>query len=288
MVPHAKSGFWRGLAPYLLSSILLISAYMHVGAVKVAASSLAVIGIPIHFVASLPSMTLAAMQGRLTTTEQLRRQFEFLREQNLILRARLQRFEFLENENNRLRELLQAAPQAVEKVTLAQLVAVNPELGSLTVLVNKGSADDVYIGQPVIDAGGIVGQVTKSSLFTSKISLITEESQAVPVQVVRSGVRAILYGGGKNRTLRVMYLDRNVDIQPDDVLVSSGLGEIYPPGYPVAVVTAVERNIAESFMNIEARPMSHLGRDREVLLLWPAQLKSSDHGSDAVVEENSE
>ena len=89
MVPHAKSGFWRGLAPYLLSSILLISAYMHVGAVKVAASSLAVIGIPIHFVASLPSMTLAAMQGRLTTTEQLRRQFEFLREQNLILRPHM-------------------------------------------------------------------------------------------------------------------------------------------------------------------------------------------------------
>ena len=148
-----------------------------------------------------------------------------------------------------------------------------------------GNADDVYIGQPVIDAGGIVGQVTKSSLFTSKISLITEESQAVPVQVVRSGVRAILYGGGKNRTLRVMYLDRNVDIQPDDVLVSSGLGEIYPPGYPVAVVTAVERNIAESFMNIEARPMSHLGRDREVLLLWPAQLKSSDHRYRAETDE---
>ena len=85
-----------------------------------------------------------------------------------------------------------------------------------------------------------------------------------------------------------MYLDRNVDIQPDDVLVSSGLGEIYPPGYPVAVVTAVERNIAESFMNIEARPMSHLGRDREVLLLWPTQLKASDHDSDAMVEEKSE
>ena len=91
MVPHAKSGFWRGLAPYLLSSILLISAYMHVGAVKVAASSLAVIGIPIHFVASLPSMTLAAMQGRLITTDQLRRQFEFLREQNLILRTLIEK-----------------------------------------------------------------------------------------------------------------------------------------------------------------------------------------------------
>lgn len=243
------------------------------------------IGIPVHFVASLPSMTWAAMQGRLTSTDQLQRQYESLRERNLILQARLHRFEFLESENTRLRELLAAAPQSVEKVTLAALVAVNPYPGSQSIFIDKGTADGIFVGQPVIDAGGVVGQVTRASLFTSKVSLITQEDQAVPVQVARSGVRAVVYGGGRNRSLRVMYLDRNVDIRPDDVLVSSGLGGRYPPGYPVAVVTGVERNISESFMKIEAAPVSRLDNDREVLILWTTNRSSGTDDVESAGEE---
>lgn len=285
MVIRAQNSFWRGLAPYLLLSAALIGGYLFSPAAKTVFSSLAVIGIPIHFIASLPSTTLAAMQGRLTSTDQFRRQSEILRERNLLLQARLHRFEFLETENVRLRELLAAAPQEVEKVTLAALVAVNLERGSESVLVDKGSADGISVGQSVIDAGGIVGQITKVSLFTSKVSLISQEDQAVPTQVARSGIRAVVYGGGANRPLRVMYLDRNADIRPDDVLVTSGLGGRYPPGYPVAKVSAVQRNISESFMTIAAEPLSRLGNDREVLILWPVkQPRSGPSAADAPTE----
>lgn len=286
MAIRAQNSFWRGLAPYILLSVALIAGYVVSPAAKTVFSGLAIIGIPIHFVASLPSTMLDAMQGRLTSTDQLRRDAELLRERNLILQTRLHRFEFLETENTRLRELLAAAPQAVEKVTLAALVAVNLERGSESVLVDKGSADGISIGQAVIDAGGVVGQITKVSLFTSKVSLISQEDQAVPVQVARSGIRAVVYGGGANRPLRVMYLDRNADIRPDDVLITSGLGGRYPPGYPFAQVSSVQRNVSESFMTISATPLSRLGNDREVLILWPenqrtASSRPSPQGSEA-------
>ena len=216
------------------------------------------------------------MQGHLTTTDQLRSEFEAMRQRNLILRTRLHRFEFLENENARLRALLSATPSEAEQVTLAALLAVNPDPGALTVLIDKGSADGVFQGQPVVDAGGLIGQVTKPGLFRSKVSLITQEDQAVPAQVARSGLRTVTYGGGPNRPLRVLYLDRNADIRAGDLLVTSGLGGRYPPGYPVARITGVERNLAEAFMTIAAEPASHLGHDREVLLLWlPGEDRSS-------------
>jgi len=267
-VSRAPNQVMRGLVPYVLLSIILISAYYYNPAVRRAAQSAAVIGIPVHFLASLPSMALEGMQGKLRPTGQLRRDYTALREHNLILQTRLHRFEFLESENRRLRKMLSATPPESEKVTLATLVAVNPDPRSQTVLVNKGSADGVFEGQPVVDAGGIVGQVTRPGVFRSTVSLLTRENQAVPAQVARSGLRTVIYGGGRNRPLRVLYLDRNADIRTGDLLMTSGLAGRYPAGYPVARITVVERNLAESFMNIAAEPTSHLGREREVLLLW--------------------
>jgi len=268
MVERGDGGIVRGLGPYLLLSLALMVAYFYIAPVRTVAQSAAVIGIPIHFLASLPSTALNAMQGHLTSADQLRSEFEAMRQRNLILQTRLHRFEFLENENSRLRQLLSATPSQAEQVTLAALIAVNPDPGALAVLIDKGSADGIFRGQPVVDSGGLVGQVTKPGLFRSKVSLITQEDQAVPAQVARSGLRTVVYGGGPNRPLRVLYLDRNADIRTGDLLVTSGLGGRYPPGYPVARITAVERNLAESFMKIGAEPASHLGRDREVLLLW--------------------
>ena len=284
MVKRGDSGVVRGLGPYLLLSAALIAAYLYLAPVRTVTQSAAVIGIPIHFLASLPSTALNAMQGHLTTTDQLRFEFEAIRQRNLILRTRLHRFEFLENENARLRALLSATPSEAEQVTLAALLAVNPDPGTLTVLIDKGSADGVFQGQPVVDSGGLIGQVTKPGLFRSKVSLITQEDQAVPAQVARSGLRTVTYGGGPNRSLRVLYLDRNADIRAGDLLVTSGLGGRYPPGYPVALITGVERNLAEAFMTIAAEPASHLGRDREVLLLWLPEEGTSLHEEEVETE----
>ena len=102
--------------------------------------------------------------------------------------------------------------------------------------------------------------------------------------MARSGLRTVTYGGGPNRPLRVLYLDRNADIRAGDLLVTSGLGGRYPPGYPVALITGVERNLAEAFMTIAAEPTSHLGRDREVLLLWLSEEGTSLHEEEVETE----
>ena len=258
----------RGLGLYVLLSAGLITAHDYSPVVRQIFQFAAVIGVPVHFLASLPSTVLERMQGKLEPTDQLRRNYAALREHNLILQARLHRFEFLESENIQLRRLLSAVPATAEKVTLAALVAVNPDPKGQAVLINKGTADGVFQGQPVVDAGGIVGQVTRPGMFRSTVSLVTRENQGIPVQAARSSLRAVIYGGGRNRPLRVLYLDRNSDIRTGDLLVTSGLAGRYPAGYPVALVTAVERNLSESFMNVAAEPTSHLGSEREVLLLW--------------------
>ena len=257
-----------GLLPYLLASVVLISGYQSSENIRKIFNSAAVLGVPVHFFASLPTTAWNFMQGKLTPAGEIRRDYVELRQHNLVLQARLKRFDFLENENMRLRALLAAKPLLSEEAILASIIEVDPDPRNQYILINKGSAGDVFEGQPVIDSKGVLGQVTNNGLFRSTVSLITEVNQAVPVQIVRNGLRAVIYGGGFSRPLRVLYLDRNADVQIGDLLVASGLGGRYPVGYPVAKVISIESNVAEPFMSILAEPTSFQGSQRDVLLLW--------------------
>jgi rod shape-determining protein MreC len=137
------------------------------------------------------------------------------------------------------------------------------------VRINKGASDGVFEGQPVIDAFGIVGQVARLDKFSSQVILITDAEHATPVQVNRNGIRSIANGTGNIGSLSLPFMTVESDIKVGDLLVSSGLDGIFPAGYPVATVTKVERNPAETFATVEAKPLALLDRDREVLLLWP-------------------
>jgi rod shape-determining protein MreC len=141
------------------------------------------------------------------------------------------------------------------------------------VVINKGADDGVFRGQPVLDAFGVVGQVMQVGKSTATLILITDTEHAVPVQVNRNGIRSIAMGTGESTKLSLPYLTVESDVQRGDLLVSSGLDEIFPAGYPVATVTRVERNPTDTFALVEAKPLAQLDRDREVLLLWTDKSK---------------
>lgn len=223
---------------------------------------------PLQAVAAVPTSFVNWVSVFFTSYSELRGNYEQLQTQHTIARARLQRLEALEAENDRLSQLLSASAKVAQKVLLAQLVEVSLEPFTHKVVVNRGESDGAYVGQAVIDPNGVVGQVTHATLFTSAVTLITDPGHAIPVQVVRNGLRAIVFGMGTPNQLGVPYLARHADIEAGDVLVTSGMGGRFPSGYPVARVTEIVRDPNEAFLQITAIPVARLDHAKEVLLIW--------------------
>jgi rod shape-determining protein MreC len=197
-----------------------------------------------------------------------------LRQENLELTARvrlanlqLQRFAALEDENRRLREMREKTGGVTEKVLVASILNVDLDPFRHRVLVDKGALDNVFKGQAVLDGDGIFGQVTKVNAGTAEVILISDPEHAIPVQSNRSGVRTIAVGTGDSNKLSLPFVTVEADLQVGDLLLSTGLGGVFPPGYPVAEVTQVKR-AGSTFAVVEARPTAQLDRDREVLLAW--------------------
>jgi rod shape-determining protein MreC len=197
-----------------------------------------------------------------------------LRQENLELTARLrlanlqlQRFAALEDENRRLRDMRANTTGIAEKVLVASILNVDLDPFRHRVLLDKGAIDGVFRGQAVLDGEGIVGQVTKVNAATSEVILISDAEHAIPVQSNRSGVRTIAVGTGDLNKLSLPFLTVESDVQLGDLLLSTGMGGVFPPGYPVAKVSKVRRS-GSTFALVEARPTALLDRDREVLLIW--------------------
>jgi rod shape-determining protein MreC len=245
-------------------------------------STLAVLVYPLHYVASLPSILGRSVEGRLAKEEDLRDRNTRLERQNLVLKARLQRFEALEAENMRLRDLLGSSFKIGERVLIAELLSVDLDPYRQQVLINKGSSSGVFVGQPVLDANAVMGQVVEVNPVSATVLLITDASHALPVQVNRNGLRTIAAGTGLVNELELPHLPNNADIREGDLLVTSGLGGHFPPGYPVARVTEVRREPGKPFATVIAAPTARLDRSREVLLVWtlpPALLNGALTGS---------
>jgi rod shape-determining protein MreC len=226
---------------------------------------------PIQAVAGAPVALYHGVLEAFTSERALRQANARLETERLQLAARLQQLEALEAENERLRALLGAAARVADRVLVAELAAVSLEPFSRRLLLRRGSRDGVYAGQPVLDAHGVVGQITDVSPHSSTVTLITDPSHAIPVIDNRSGLRALVFGSGDQETLTVPYLSALADIQVGDLLVTSGMGGTFPPGYPVAVVTEVKNDPRESFLLVRARPAARLNHGKQVLLIWPAK-----------------
>ena len=191
-----------------------------------------------------------------------------LRSEHLQYDARLQRMAALQMENNRLHAMLDSSYRVDDRLLIAEILAVDPDPYRQRFTVNRGLIDGVYAGQALLDADGIVGQIDRVEVLTAQALLITDADHGLPVFVNRTGLRTIATGTGDRSLLNLPYLTNSADIRVGDLLVSSGLGGVFPPGYPVGRVTVVLRRPEQSFATVLAAPTAGLDRGREVLLVW--------------------
>jgi rod shape-determining protein MreC len=217
-----------------------------------------------------------------------------LRRENLELTARLrlanlqlQRFAALEDENRRLRDMRENSAGVAERALVASILNVDLDPFRHRVLLDSGAQDGVFKGQAVLDGEGIFGQVSRVHARTAEVILISDAEHAIPVQSNRTGLRTIAVGTGDSSRLSLPFVTVESDLKQGDLLLSTGMGGVFPPGYPVARVTRVERTSKATFAIVEARPTALLDRDREVLLVWfkpPAPVApetAADAGKDA-------
>lgn len=232
-------------------------------------AGLSVIVYPLQYLIDLPFATVNWMGENLATRNTLLDENKALRDKQLELQFRLQKFDALENENQRLRSLLQSSSRKWERVLIAELLQVDFDPFRKLVLLNKGKNAGVFEGHPILDAHGVLGQVVHVSPMSSTALLITDPSHSLPVQVNRNGLRSLAVGTGDNGLLDIPHQPNNADIEVGDTLVTSGLGLRFPPGYPVATISSIERDPSEPFAKVSATPLAHLNQTREVLMVWP-------------------
>jgi len=223
---------------------------------------------PLRYTINLPSRLVDWGDESLSSHEALLEINRKLEKQQLRAQVSLQKLSVLEKENDRLRKMLGAQPKVGEMVLVAEILSIDLDPYKQQVVLNKGRNKNVYIGQPVIDAWGIMGQVVHLGMFSSTALLISDPSHAIPVQVSRSGLRSTAFGAGNSQLLELRYIPHNADIEVGDVINTSGLGGRFPPNYPVGRIISIERPAGESFATVLAEPVAHLARSREVLLVW--------------------
>ncbi len=231
-------------------------------------STLAFLTYPLHYLADLPFTASRWLRETTSSQETLLEQNRELRDENLRLKVELQKYESLQAENLRLRDLVDSSFKVGDRVLVAELSSVDLDPYKQQVIIKKGAVSGVFEGQPVLDANAVMGQVINVTALSSTVLLITDTSHALPVQVLRNGLRTIAVGTGRIDQLKLPYLPTNSDIVEGDLLVTSGLGGKFPPGYPVATVTRIDRSPDAPFSSVFAEPHAHLDRSREVLLVW--------------------
>ena len=251
----------------LLSIALLIADYRGTR-IHALRSFLAVTLYPLQSLASLPVDLYHGLSDLALSSSELVKENQKLKENQLINDARLLKLAALEKENIRLRLLLENSFQLGEQVLVAELLSVKLDPYEHTVMVNKGTRFGIHVRQPVLDANGIVGQVIRVLPNTSEVMLITDPDHAIPVEVNRNGLRTVAFGTGQSNRLHLPFLANNADIVPGDLLVTSGIGGVFPAGYPVAVVDKFEARPDKSFATIYATPKAQLETSREFLIVW--------------------
>lgn len=235
---------------------------------------------PIRLAVDLPVTTWEWANRSLVERGALLAENEQLRRKELDSSARLQRFAALETENRRLRAMLESSARVADRVLVAEVLAVDLDPYRQRFTINRGLTDGVYVGQALIDADGIVGQVMRVNPFTSEAVLISDADHALPVAINRNGLRTIVLGTGESTRLRMPYLPNSADVEVGDLIVSSGLGGVFPSGYPVGYVGELERRPGQGFAEILVEPAAKLDRAREVLLVWAPSSQLTEESDD--------
>jgi rod shape-determining protein MreC len=223
---------------------------------------------PLQYLANLPGQMLNASASRFVSHERLFSENAKLTYDALLTNAQLQRLTFLEQENDRLRSLLNSPVQDNTRKLVAELMAVDNNPYSHQIVINKGAINGVFEAQPVLDDRGIVGQIMQVSSTNSRVLLIADVTHAIPVRIARNNVRLVVSGSGSLNELLIQHVTHSSDIKIGDVLLSSGLGNVFPEGYPVATITSIIRDESRPFSQVRAKPIAQLDRLKYLLLLW--------------------
>lgn len=224
---------------------------------------------PLYWVSNLPSKIDDWSDNRLLSRERLIQENESLRTENLVLKRKLQLNASLAAENVRLRQLLNSAETLEDRVLIAEIIGRSPDPMMHQIIVNRGTDHGVYRGQALVDAKGLMGQVVEVGKRSSKVLLLTDSQHALPVQINRNGEQLIAEGqGGRSRELALPYVSNTLDIVVGDILVSSGLGQRFPIGYPVAEVIEVVKDPSKRFARVITKPMADINRSRYALLVF--------------------
>lgn len=227
--------------------------------------------LPVYWLAMVPSRIDEWIDAIFFSRSEIETENSRLHQENLIHRAQLQRMGELAAENLRLRLLLNATELLGDSVLVTEVIGVSPSPKSHTLVIDRGSNDDVYVGQPILDAEGLMGQVTSVHAEHSTALLITDISHALPVQVLRNGMRSIAEGTSDYNRMRLRFISPTADIKVDDQLVSSGLGGRFPPGYPVGKVESVKIVPGANFIEVEISPSAEIDRSKHLLLVFTSK-----------------
>lgn len=233
---------------------------------------------PVLWTAALPPSAINQATS-FKTRHQLETENAQLSQEHLVLQAKLTKFDALEAENRRIRELLASTSTIQDRVLIAEIIAVNQDPYRHQITLNKGSDDEVYRGQALVDASGIMGQIVEVGPNTSQALLITDPDHGIPVEINRTGLQTIALGRGDGRGLKLPFLPSNADVRTGDLLVSSALGGRFPAGYPVGQIYDVKHTAGEHFMEALAYPSAKLHQGRQALLVW------SEHRIDPMAPE---
>ena len=187
----------------------------------------------------------------------------------------------LQEENRRLRDLLDATAGRSFTFRFAEMVQVNLDPFAHQVMIDRGRIDGVFVGQAVLDGAGVMGQVDDVHIHMSSVLLISDPDHALPVQLARTGLRTVAYGTGETSRLLLPNVPLQADVRPGDLLVTSGLGDRFPPGFPVAEIERINRDTGSTFAEVDARPLAALDKGREVLLVIQAMQQDVPADSDA-------
>lgn len=224
---------------------------------------------PVYWVADIPTRVSFWIDDVFVSRTDLLQDNESLRAELLVAQRELQLLESLASENSRLRALNEATRVIQGAVLPAEIINVSPDPFSKRVLINKGASDAVFIGQPLLDANGLMGQVDEVLPFTSWVLLITDSHHVTPVEVNRNGERALARGSRTSATeLELEFVTQTQDMLAGDLLVSSGMGQVYPKNYPVAEIISVYADPGQDFLTVRARPLAQMASTRHVMLVF--------------------
>lgn len=275
MFAHGPSPGAR-LAVLALLALILGMIYSYTGVFSDARQKVSDFTFPLYWITDIPGEISRWTEERFVPKEDLLEENQALTTEVMVLKRKLQHMAALTAENTRLRQLLNSADTIEDRVLVAELIGVSPDPIKHKIMINRGSDEGVYVGQPVVDAYGLVGQVVEVGTRTSMVLLITDSTHALPVQVNRNGIRLVAEGQGNLFELQLRFVSNTTDVQEGDLLVTSGLGRRFPPGYPVALVESVTYDPGKPFVTVIAKPMAELNRNRHVLLVFERNRAASE------------